>query len=89
MIWHVSPLGEFYTCSEDASVYFNPASGNTHLLSNFAAHLLVQLAQEPMDMEQLIDRVASDIDPAELPELRNALPEMLAELAALDVIELR
>jgi len=86
MLLSVAPLGEFYNCNEDTTVYFDPASGDTHLLSNFAAYLLRQLAVQPMDIEQLITRIAPDIDPQDIPELSRHVPDVIAELAALDVI---
>ena len=88
MLWHADSLGEFYDCNEDTTVYFHPASGNTHLLSNFAAYLLQQLAQQqPLGLDQLITKISPDIDSQDLPELSRALPEILGELVALDVIE--
>ena len=86
MLWHVSPLGEFYNSGESTTVYFDPASGDTHLISNFAAYLLQQLALQPMGLDQLIDLISPDIDPQDLPELSQTLPALIEELMALDVI---
>lgn len=90
MRWYVDPLGEFYDCNEDATVYFDPASGDTHLLKNFAAYLLKQLAAQPMGIEELTARISRDIDPRDLPDLsnlQNTIAELLDELTALDVVE--
>ena len=59
MRWHVDPLGEFYNCNEATVVYFDSASGDTHLLSESAAWLLSILAEQPMDVDELIARATA------------------------------
>jgi PqqD family protein of HPr-rel-A system len=86
MPWCVDSLGEFYNCNESTTVYFDCTSGDTHLLSEFAAHLLQAIAQQPMTIDQLIEKVSSDVEPNDRSELGSAIAEILNELATLDVI---
>ena len=88
MTWHLETIGHFYTCGEDMAVYFDPASGDTHLVSNFAAHLIQRIAGQecPLTNQQIIELVSADIEPADLAELSGAVPGILSELAALDIV---
>mgnify|MGYP003381844377 CR=1 FL=1 len=87
MRWHVDSLGEFCDCNETTVVYFDRASGDTHLLGEFAAYLLQTLAAQPMDTPRLIAHLSRDTDAVDLAELERTVPEMLDELLALDVID--
>lgn len=87
MHWRVENIGEFYHCGEQMVVYFNPATGDTHLISDFAAYLVKNIADQPMNLEQLIQRISPDITPEDLAELEQAVPAMLADLHTLDIIE--
>ena len=88
MSWNIDSVGLFYACDEGMVVYFDPASGDTHLVSDFAAYLIQRIAEEsrPVDSEELISLIADDIEPTDLPELIQAIPEILAELNSLDII---
>ena len=87
MRWHVNRLGDFYNCDETTVVYFDRASGDTHLLGEFAAYLLESLTAQPMDTPQLIAHLSQGTDAVDLAELERTVPEMLDELLALDVID--
>ena len=60
---------------EQHAVYFDPDSGDTHLIAALGALLAEWLAAEPLDREQLLARLARDVDWDEPPT-----PEALAEL---------
>lgn len=68
-------------------VYFNPATGDTHLISDFAAYLVKQIADQSMNFEQLIQRISPDLVPEDRSDLEQAIPAMLEDLHALDIIE--
>lgn len=89
MSWKVESMGLFYACDESMVVYFDLASGDTHLVSDFAAYLIQRIAREarPVDCEELVSLIAADIEPADLPELTQAIPDILDELASLDIVE--
>jgi len=88
MKWHINSIGQFYDCDEDMVVYFDPASGDTHLISDFAAYLIQRIAgrDRPVENEELIKLITGDIEPAELSELAQAIPGILSELATLDIV---
>jgi PqqD family protein of HPr-rel-A system len=86
MLWHVDPLGEFYTCNESTVVYFDHASGDTHLLGEFAAHMVRKLAEQPMTIDQLLSKIEADVDPAGRNELKKNVPDLLDELLELGVV---
>lgn len=88
MKWQIGSLGLFYACGESMTVYFNPTSGDTHLVSDFAAYLIEQIAQQdhPVDQEEIIQLISADIQPADLAELSGAVPGILGELASLDIV---
>ena len=90
MKWQIYSLGQFYDCNEEMVVYFDSASGDTHLINDFAAYLIQQIANlnRPVCNEELITLVTADIEPADLSELTLAIPDILSELAALDIVAL-
>ncbi|WP_431101170.1 HPr-rel-A system PqqD family peptide chaperone [Roseateles noduli] len=60
---------------EQHAVYFDPDSGDTHLIAALGAQLAEWLAAEPLDRDQLLARLARDVDWDEPPT-----PEALSEL---------
>ena len=90
MKWQIYSLGQFYDCSEGMVVYFDSASGDTHLINDFAAYLIKQIANlnRPVCNEELITLITADIEPADLSELTLAIPDILSELVALDIVAL-
>lgn len=86
MTWRAASPGQFYDAGETTVVYFDSASGDTHLLSDFAAHLLGLIAREPMDFDQLVNRVESEVDEPAPGALAASVENVLRELVALDVV---
>lgn len=76
MDWRLtSPMRE-YDRQEGMVVFFHPATGNTHLLTDSAAALLRVLASKPTSEAELIDRF----------ETENLAP-MLEELESFSLVE--
>jgi len=65
-----------YDRHEGMVVFFHPATGNTHLLTDSAAALLRLLASKPLSEAELIDRFESE----------NLTP-MLEELERFSLVE--
>ena len=88
MKWHIDSIGHFYDCGEDRVVYFDAASGDTHLISEFAAYLIQRIASQNRSLrnEEILGLITADIEPTDLPELVQTITEMLDELAALDIV---
>jgi hypothetical protein len=49
-----------YDRHEGAVVYYHPASGNTHLLTDAAAAILRLLAEKPLSEDELINRIGGE-----------------------------
>jgi len=60
---------------EQHAVYFDPDTGDTHLIAALGAQLAEWLAAGPLDRDQLLQRLARDVDWDEPPA-----PEALTEL---------
>jgi PqqD family protein of HPr-rel-A system len=88
MKWHLASIGQIYECGETTVAYFEPASGDTHLISAFAAHLVQQLgrAPAPLGIQEIISQIKDDIEPEDLQGLAQDLSAILNELADLDIV---
>lgn len=80
-------MGRFYDANEGAVVYFDSHSGDTHLLSEFAAHVMQQFDDQALTTKALVQQISSDIDVADLPELNGAVLSVLEELVSLDILK--
>jgi PqqD family protein of HPr-rel-A system len=60
---------------EPHAVFFNPASGDTHLIAALGAQLAEWLQATPLTREQLLHRLTHDVDWDDTPT-----PEALADL---------
>ena len=87
MKWRNESRGRFYNANEGTVVYFDSHSGDTHLLSDFAAYVLQQLGHQPLTTDELVDQISSAIVPENIPDLREALAGVLKELVALDILK--
>ncbi len=88
MQWRIEQLGEFFDPQEDMVVYFDRRSGDTHLITAFAAHILRQFSDQPLDIDELVRRVSPDMDDCTPAELSEALSGALDELTILDIVQL-
>jgi len=87
MKWQIHSMGRFYDANESTVVYFDTHSGDTHLLSDFAAFILQQLCAEPLGIEELIARITPSIDSPDTSDLRLAVQAVLGELETLDILK--
>ncbi len=87
MKWRIESRGRFYDANESTVVYFDARSGDTHLLSDFAAHVLQQFEGQPLTTDELMDQISPTIESGQLPDLRGALRDVLKELVALDILK--
>ena len=88
MKWHLASIGHIYDCGESTVAYFEPASGDTHLISAFAAYLLQQLggAPAPLDLQEIVAQIKDDIETEDLPGLTEDISGILNELVDLDIV---
>jgi PqqD family protein of HPr-rel-A system len=87
MKWRNESRGRFYDANESTVVYFDSHSGDTHLLSDFAAHVLQQFDDQPLAIEELVDRISPTVEPEQVPDLTGALTGVLKDLTALDILK--
>lgn len=87
MYWRLCAPGRLYDRKEGLAIYFNTASGDTHLINELAATLLGKLAPGPVSQNELLvwlSDVVVDVQPSECPSI---LDKILGELETLRIIE--
>ncbi len=87
MEWKIDKPGQFYDCGEPGVVYFDPSTGDTHLLSAFAAFLIQKIADNPGGTDAIIESISPELDPTDLAASTDALPGLLDELVSLEILE--
>jgi len=85
--WRTHSMGRFYDANESTVVYFDSYSGDTHLITDFAAFLLQQFKDEPLSLEELVRQITPQIDADHTPELIDAMPGVLDQLVSLDILK--
>ena len=80
-------VGRVYDANEDRVVYYDPASGDTHLLSDFAAYIVTQFSDRSMSTEELVKKIKPQTESADIDELEDAVLSVLNELVALDIVQ--
>jgi PqqD family protein of HPr-rel-A system len=79
-------MGRIYDAGEGDVVYFDSNSGDTHLLSDFAAYILRTFNTRSLTTEQLLNEVTPDIESGDAIELEAAVSNVLSELHNLDIL---
>ena len=87
MKWRSNSIGRFYDSDESTVVYFDSHSGDTHLLSDFTAHVMRQLGDQLLTIDELVTQILPSIDFEDLRDLEAAVPNVLAELVDLDILK--
>lgn len=87
MLWQIESMGRFYDANEGSVVYFDPNTGDTHLLSDFAAFVIQQFTDQPLDSAELTKRLAPHVDLDEASELPQQIDGILAELHDLHIVQ--
>jgi PqqD family protein of HPr-rel-A system len=88
MHWRMTATGKFYDAGEHTVVYFDTASGDTHLISDFAAFLLRSLVEQSLTTSEVSALVAPqfDMQADNRGEITAAVASVLEELRVLDII---
>jgi PqqD family protein of HPr-rel-A system len=87
MKWRIHSTGRFYDANENTVVYFDSHSGDTHLLSDFAAFIMQQLGSGPLTSEQLVAEISPTVDFPDCTELSQVVEGILGELFNLDILK--
>lgn len=86
MNWYVHSTGQIFDANEGSIVFFYPESGDTHLLSEFAACILQQLATGPMTTSELVEHLAPLMEDDSRATVSDSVGIVLEELVALDIL---
>lgn len=86
MLWQIRSEGRFYDAHEETVIYYDPNSGDTHLLTDLAAFVVEQIAQGTGEEAGILKALAphlegEDVDATEL------LSGVLQELSHLDIAQ--
>ncbi len=87
MKWRACSQGQTYDSGDGLVVYFDPASGRTHLINEVADWLLAELAINSLTTEQILSHFMShslEITGSEAEELVTA---QIRALQSFDLIE--
>lgn len=87
MKWQLHSVGRFYDANESTVVFFDAHSGDTHLLSNFAAFVLQQFGDSPLTTENLLEQLSAEIESPRDKELEQIVVGVLEELLSLDILK--
>lgn len=79
--------GRFYDAQESTVVYFDPHSGDTHLITDFAAFLIQQFRQQSLSLEELVEQISSHIDASDSTGYTDDVLTVLNELVSLDILK--
>lgn len=87
MKWRACSQGQTYDSGEGSVVYFDPASGKTHLINEVADWLLTELAANPLSTGQLLSRFMSRSTGITDSEAVKLLQAQILTLQSFDLIE--
>lgn len=83
-MWHIESTGRFYDANEDTVIYYDPNSGDTHLLTDLAAFVVEKISQGKASEAALLEELAPHLD-GEPVDTRQLLEGVLHELRHLDI----
>jgi hypothetical protein len=87
MKWRIEPMGRFYDANESTVVYFEVRSGDTHLLSDFAAYVIQQLGEQTLTTEELVNQISLDMESGELSVLQESVAGVIEQLVTMDILQ--
>ncbi len=83
----MSSSGEFYDRGEEQVVYFDPHSGDTHLITSLASQVLRNLSPTPTSFSDLEQRIYPGDEHARTFEDRENLKDTVFELEQCCLVE--
>lgn len=87
MKWRLESSGLFYDANEGSVVYYDPDSGDTHLLSEFAACVLRAFNNKAVDTQELLRALQTELTDHTEAELQDATTAILEELVAMHILK--
>jgi len=87
-LWRVRPEpAVLWRCWDGEFVAYCAASGHTHHLAGLAAEVFEQLMAGSSDCNALCEGIAAGFDQDSMEKLREAVPQVLANLVKAEIIE--
>lgn len=83
-MWHLQSTGRFYDANEETVIYYDPNSGDTHLLTDLAAFVVEQIGRGVASEAALLEQLAPHLD-GESVDAQQLLEGVLQELHHLDI----
>ena len=87
MLWHACSEGLVFDRDEGVAVFYDSASGNTHLIDDFALKILRILSISPLSPETIKKDCADQMTDLTADEQDRLIEDILHELHSLDLIE--
>jgi len=88
MLWHIQSSGHFYDPGEETVIYYDPASGDTHLLTDLAAFVVENIQAAPISEGDLLERLRPHLE-GEASDVQALLTGVLQDLQILDIAQPR
>lgn len=88
MKWRACSQGQTFDSGEGLVVFFDPASGSTHLIDYVADWLLEELAANPLSTEKLLSRFMLHASGITGSEAKKLVEDQLRTLQSSDLIEI-
>ena len=87
--WKLSAEGKVYARDDEpVAVYFDPGSGDTHLIDEHSAFLLDLLQAGPMTLEAMVSNILADASvTVSTAEIEVDVEDLLQELQSFDIVE--
>ncbi len=82
----IQSKGLYFDADEGTVVYFDPHSGDTHLLSDFAAFILQQFDNGSLTRDELMGEISRTVEPSDTYSLTQSVAGILDELISLDIL---
>jgi len=89
MKWYTCSPGKIYNGNDSLAVYFDPASGDTHLLGESGIYVLELLLAQPLSTDNLMHTIAEASPELSNVEREQMLDDVLQNLQSFDLIEAR
>lgn len=86
-MWHIASAGRFYDANEETVIYYDPNSGDTHLLTDLAAFVVEKISGGATTESALLEQLAPHLD-GEQVDPKYLLDGVLQELQHLDIARL-
>ena len=86
-MWRACTESLTYDANDSFVVYFDTASGRTHMINEVAAWLMSELVAAPLTEEELKNRVMTQVEGISSLEAQKMLSMLIVELQSFDLIE--